>query len=142
MLNRGLQLPAGTVIYFPVEFHETGDVLPHYVVLTSCDGFCYKTFVIKSAPTDWQRTKPEQMANLIKIDCHTHRYLIRDSVVNCTVLRPIKATAVTQHLRENPGDRKTTISVAVRSQIVDAVKASDLLSDDEKEEVVKSLTVG
>lgn len=132
-------LEPGRIIHFHVDFGPPSGVLPHFVILADCRDNHYFVFIIRSEPTEWQKTNAEARQHMVVIDKESHTFLAHDSLTNCGELTPIRMFSVVQHIREKPADVKCKISDDVCKTILATIEGSKLLSLDQKEGIKKYL---
>ena len=129
------RLEAGRVVYYPTEFG------PHHIILAGITPVHFRYLVIKTQPSPWQKTKPEQLKHFVKIDQKNHTFLKYDSVIFCGQLHAERIYNISQHVREKSGDVKDKISENVRARILGIVrdKTLKLLSEEERAAITKYL---
>jgi hypothetical protein len=147
LLNQGTakalvrrQLVPGRVILYPMDFGNEGGPEPKYVILSAKRDDYFLVFVINSSVHPYIALKPHLNNQQVDIDRASHtEFLVRDSKINCSKLRPLLIADVENHLAKNPDHVKTVISDKVRAEILRVVGKYGVLSDVEKQAVADYL---
>ena len=129
----------GAIIHFPYDFGPPEGIHPKFLLVVDCQIVFYRMFAINTNRTEWQEETAERMAHVLTIDQQSHRFLDRDSYVNCTQLLPEKVRIVDQYLRENPRETRGRISARLRDEILAVIGGSRRFSADDKQAITRSL---
>lgn len=133
----GKLLP-GCVVRLEVKFPDKSK--PKFLVLVAEDDPEYWAFIINTEIHAFIHARPHLLQCQVKINAAENPFLQYDSHLACHEILKLRREEVIQALMRDTSGLKGHVSVAVRDQIIAAVKFAQTLTPNEKQQILSSFT--